>query len=183
MRKSADKGGETMRRLFLGLAAVLGLSAAAPSARAQFDFSDPMFLYYGWYLPRQAALAAQPRVEDTINAISANRQLNAMTNRSGLFEPSSLYDSAFDPNNPFGARTGSRQAALMARTGVMTNHINGAGPARYYNRAAQYYPSLVGHTGRAVARRGSAAPMLRGRGRGITTPGVGMPGTGMGVPF
>ena len=35
---------------------------------------DPFSFYYGYYLPHQAAIAAQPTPLDTINQITAARQ-------------------------------------------------------------------------------------------------------------
>ena len=53
-----------MRRILLGLAALAGLAMCPARGQAQVsNFSDPFFLYYGWYLPRQQALANQPGPE------------------------------------------------------------------------------------------------------------------------
>ena len=62
-----------MRRFRIALV-VLGLAASTAStvraqtgfAAASGGFSDPFFLYYGFWLPRQQYLAAQPRAEDSI---------------------------------------------------------------------------------------------------------------------
>src|SRR5262245_16950315 len=98
-----------MRRPILGLTIVLGVMALVPAeGRAQFidGTGDPFFLYYGFYLPRQAALAATPRPEMTINNMAAIRQENALTERAGLYDPVSPFGSgAFDPSHPFADRT------------------------------------------------------------------------------
>ncbi len=64
-----------MSRTGLTLGFVLGLALVASPAQAQLgtDFlnNDPFNLYYGFYLPRQAALSVQPRPEATINAYAA----------------------------------------------------------------------------------------------------------------
>ena len=82
-----------MRRPMIGLAVALGFSLLAPASQAQGfgNFSDPFTSYYGFYLPHQAAIAAQPTPMDTINAVTAARQYNAPTNRTGMFDPVSPY--------------------------------------------------------------------------------------------
>ncbi len=154
-----------MRRFVLGLAVVLGLSLCAGSVRAQVSlntgFSDPFFLYYGFYLPRQAALAAQPRPEMIINQQAAAQGYAAITNRGGLYEPIEPLGGEYDPLNPFANRTaGLRNRRAINRMGRTHMNLTGQGPAPYFSRTAGYYPSLGGSSGfvRAAATRGSYSP-------------------------
>lgn len=169
-----------MRRALWAFAAVIAVSAWANVGLAQNlnnpgGFSDPFFLYYGWYLPQQNAIANQPRVEDTISYNVAQNQVYAQTNRAGLYDPAG---GRFDPNpsgDPFdpGVRAGGGRSTMgRTRSGIPTSNANGSGPPAYYNRAAQYYPSMRPGRGpnRNVAVAGRGA---RGHGGGM---GMGMPG-------
>lgn len=176
-----------MRRLFIGMAVVLGLTAVATPGRAQFFGNgtgdptlDPFRFYYGIYLPRQAALAATPSPMATINAMSAARQEAALTERAGLYDPVSVYgpDLQYDPTRPFANRLQGRRPGGMAATGT---NINGAGPNMYYNRTATYFPGL--RAGRGTNRNvtvGIGSPRTTGSyGR---APAVPMGGIGA-VPY
>ncbi len=82
-----------MRRPLFGLVVALGISAVSSEARAQVPFgniNDPFFAYYSFYLPRQQAQALSPGPEATINAVTANRQQYAATNRNGMFDPNGV---------------------------------------------------------------------------------------------
>jgi hypothetical protein len=145
---------------------------------------DPFSLYYGYYLPHQAAIAAQPTPLDTINAATAARQFTAATNRSALYDPVSPYgtDEELDPLAPYGAQRG-RQGGGPATPGFTTN-IRGTGPALYYNRPAQYYSrSPLGtniRTGRGANR--NIATVRGARGGGMYGGGGMGVGGGMGIP-
>jgi hypothetical protein len=81
-----------MRRLILGLSVGLGLLGITPCVRAQAQafspgFSDPFFLYYGVYLPRQQYLASQPTTATQLNDVAIARQNYALSDRSGLRAP------------------------------------------------------------------------------------------------
>lgn len=162
-----------MRRALWVVAALAAIPAWAGTGRAQFNtgFSDPFFLYYGWYLPRQAALADQPRVQDTITANVAANQAYATTNRSNLYDPNGGY-GRFDPHSnydPFDPRgnSGARGPGALAprmRSGTPTSNMNGQGPAMHFNRMAQFYPAAragqgpnrnVSVAGRGVRRGGN----------------------------
>src|SRR4051812_14296655 len=92
-------GSRMFRRPLLALAVALTvpLTLAPTQARAQFFGGsgaggvDPFSLYFGYYLPHQAYVAAQPSPLDTINQITAQRQFNAVTERAGLYDPISPY--------------------------------------------------------------------------------------------
>ena len=93
-----------MRRPMIGLAVAFGFSLLAPASQAQGfgNFNDPFTFYYGFYLPHQAAIATQPTPMDTLNAVTAARQFNAPTNRTGMFDPVSPY--GLDDPDLFGRR-------------------------------------------------------------------------------
>ncbi len=177
-----------MRRALLGLVALAAVAAWAGESRAQNGtFDDPFFAYYGFFLPRQAALAAQPRVQDTINQNFADNQVLARTNRAGLYDPNGGYGvfDNYDPNATFDSKA-PRGAGFGARSkfrGMPTTNIAGRGPALYYNRAAQYYPSLRTGVGpnRNLAVTGRGVRGGGGASRAASAAGAGL-GGGMGVP-
>jgi hypothetical protein len=142
-----------MRRLRWVLAAFAVVAAWSNTSSAQTSggFDDPFFLYFSYFLPRQAALAAQPNVNDTINQNVANNQVNARTNRSGIYDPNGGYGAFdnYDPNDTFERPGGARGINQSRRgfRGLPSTNIAGRGPALYYNRAAQFYPSLRNGTG------------------------------------
>ncbi len=158
-----------MRRALWVLAAGVVVLSWASGAGAQVNGiggsnGDPFFLYYGWYLPQQAALANQPRVQDTIQANVAANQAYATTNRSNLYDPNGGY-GRFNPyaaEGDVGAGVGGAARVAGAgrmRSSVPTSNIRGQGPPLYYNRTAQHYPSMrVGqgpNRNLAVAGRGA----------------------------
>ena len=159
-----------MRRPMIGLAVALGFSLLAPASQAQGfgNFSDPFTFYYGFYLPHQAAIAAQPTPMDTINAVTAARQYNAPTNRTGMFDPVSPYGME-DPDI-FGAGGRGRGQAMSIPS--MNSNARGTGPALYYNRTARYFPGL--RAGRGPNRNISVASPRRWDASGPSMPS--MPG-------
>ena len=140
-----------MRRTWIGLAvAVLGLTFGASPSRAQVAgagvFSDPFSLYYGLYLPRQAAIASQTTSTDIIGAAAVNRQESILESdrTNALFgdiQPFGLED--LDPSTPFGAKRNRQQVNRVAihAQGGKGSHA----PPRYYgatNGLARYYPNM-----------------------------------------
>ncbi len=135
---------------------------------------DPFFLYYGWYLPQQAALANQPRIQDTIQQNVAQNQAYATTNRSSLYDPNGGY-GRFNPyaaDGELGVAGGPgafRSSQMRSRASVPSSNMRGtSAPGSYYNRTSQYYPSMrVGSgpnrnlavAGRGV-RRGASMPSM-----------------------
>jgi hypothetical protein len=176
-----------MRRM-LGILAVLALiSATAKEGRAQTSFSagDPFFLYYGYFLPRQAAMASQPRVEDTINAASASQQSYAQTNRTSLYDPNGGYgsdrfaDTGFLDGRGRGrpATTGpGGMTTFRSRASVPNTNVPGTGPQIYFNRTATYFPQMRPGLGRGPNRNLAVA------GRGVRNSGVGVPTGQAGMP-
>jgi hypothetical protein len=176
-----------MRRLLPGLVIALGFSAASSESRAQVPFTninDPFFAYYSFYLPRQQAQAMAPGPEATIDAVTANRQQYAATNRNGMFDPndassgfgsSDLFDD-FSPNAALRKRTLSSRRGQYG--GVHGGNLNGLGPQGYYGggKLLPYYRDLK--TG-----RGKNANVSVVRRRGFSGGGGGYGGMGgMGLP-
>src|SRR4051812_48216891 len=87
-------GSQMLRRPRLALAVTLAAGLFVPTTRANAQLLggagggiDPFSFYYGYYLPHQAAIAAQPTALDTINQVTAARQFSAVTDRAGLYDP------------------------------------------------------------------------------------------------
>ncbi len=168
-----------MRRVLLGLVVALGISAFGTEARAQLfgGSSDPALLYYGLYLPRQQAQAMSPGPEATLNAVSANRQQFAATNRNGMFDPSgSGLDS--DLGFEFGSNNIRRPRKMGLNTGKFGVHggnLNGLGPQGYYNSATlnTFYRDL--RSGRGKNANVSVTTSRRGMSMGYGGVG-GLPG-------
>ena len=172
-----------MRRSLLGLVVALAVSAASSEARAQVPFTnvnDPFFAYYSFYLPRQQAQALSPGPEATINAVTANRQLYAATNRNGMFDPNSsgtgsLDSDEFSPNSGVRKRGGMSNQNGRFASGVHGGNLNGLGPQGYFGggKLVPYFHDLK--TG-----RGKNANVSVTRSRGFSGGGLG--GLGGGLP-
>lgn len=166
-----------MRRLHLGLVLAVGVGfSLVPASRAQAQAllpSDPFQAYFGFYLPHQAAIAAQATPLDTINAAQAASQRAAAVDRSSLYDVKGfLGDEELDPLRPF-TRTG-RERMVRPHTFPANTQIarqRGNAPRVYYGRAAQYYPTLqpgvgpnrnlaVGRAGRGMSNM-PAMPGIR----------------------
>ncbi len=171
-----------MRRSLLTLAIFCGIAlvGAPSSAQAQFgnNFADPFSFYYGYFIPSQIYQSSIPKAEDTVRMYSAQRQVNALTERAGLFDP--IGSTGTDPFDMFGDTAGRGGAGgrprvgnlpRTNRTGPVNTHINGSGPMGYYNRDP-YHPNL--RLGRGANR--SIQPIRGGRGGGMG--GMGMPSMG-----
>ena len=176
-----------MRTRWIGLGALmLGLSALGGStAKAQDGgFSDPFFLYYGYFLPRQNALAHQAQPEDLYRAQAVQRTYAATTDRQGLYDPSSAigYDE-LDPLRPFGTRTGSSRLTPTVPTGLRTSiaRTGHSAPRSYFTNHGSYFPSIRSGSG-SPSRRGpavsSGAAAGAGLPRGLQLPGSYIPGIG-----
>jgi len=168
-----------MRSRLLGLAAALILGSLGSTARAQDGgFSDPFFLYYGWYLPRQSALAAQPQPEDFYRNQGAQRayQAQAATDRSGLYDPSGTIGmDELDPLRPFGTRSSNTRMVQTSPMGLRSTVTRSAShaPASHYNRVGSYYPSMRSGRGAGGARGSSA--VTAGRSPFLPSPGMPSP--------
>jgi hypothetical protein len=179
-----------MRRSLLGLVVALAVSAASSEARAQVPFTsvnDPFFTYYSYYLPRQQAQAMSPGPEATINAVTANRQYYAATNRNGMFDPNASGGNQFE-SEEFSPNSGIRKrgSGLSIQTGrfasgVHGGNLNGLGPQGYFGggKLVPYYHDLKTGRGKnsnvSVTRaRGFSGGM--GSNAGLGNLGGGLPG-------
>ncbi|MDX2035726.1 MAG: hypothetical protein SFX72_03660 [Isosphaeraceae bacterium] len=168
-----------MRRAIWGMGLLAGLAIFAGEARAQ-NFSDPFFLYYGYFLPRQQAMAATPTVTDTINAVTAARQGNASTNRANLYDPNGNFAPLEDFENPGGgSRRQDARAPYLQSGRFPSGNIGGTGPGLYYARTARYYPGL--RQGVSPNRNVGLSNPRPGGGFGGGVP-VARPNVGGGVP-
>jgi hypothetical protein len=137
-----------MRRYLIGLVAVLGFgllqagNAQAQTTVVNTGLNDPFTLYYSWFIPFQIQQAAIPRPEDTVRFYSAQRQVTALTERAGLYDPIGSLGADYDPLRSFGGAGGMARLPRTTPTGVVNLNINGAGPGGYYNRVSSYYPNL-----------------------------------------
>lgn len=132
-----------MRATIMGLMVLGGLGLFATPSRAQAftnNINDPFFQYYAWFLPRQAAMAAQPRANDQINAVAAARADVAIAERQGLYDATSPFGlDQYDPSQPF------RREAVRARTSATgitsTSLAHGQADRRYFGRTGGYMPT------------------------------------------
>lgn len=135
-----------MRATIMGLMVLGGLGIFASPSQAQIptNLNDPFYQYYAWFLPRQAAMASQPRVNDQINAVAAARADVAISERQGLYEPTSPFAlEQYDPSKPFQreAVRGRSRTTGLAATGMTSTNIRGLGDARYFGRTGGYHPT------------------------------------------
>ena len=159
-----------MRLRLVGLSVAFGLSLFATSnAHAQDSgFSDPFFLYYSFFLPRQNALASQGQPEDFFRNQSLQRQTAAQGDR-GLYDSiSAPGQEELDPMRPYGRQSGSSRTVRTVSAGLRTTvSLRGhSAPADNFQRTGAYFPGM-----RSGMGRGSRAG---GGGRGATA-GLGAP--------
>jgi hypothetical protein len=138
------------------------------------NINDPFFAYYSFYLPRQQAQALSPGPEATINAITANRQQYAATNRTDMFDPRAQAGAFGDTGSDFTPNAGVRKRTISAAPSRVGGNLNGLGPQGRFNAANQYYPNL-----RAGRGKNANVAVLRSRGFGG---GLGGFGGGIGLP-
>jgi len=93
---------------------VVGASNASAQGLSTGLGTDPFSLYYGWYLPNQQFQAMQPRVEDTINNITAVRQFNGLADRAGIFDTGSPFggEDDLDPLRPYAPARGGMRGGM-----------------------------------------------------------------------
>jgi len=133
----------------------MGFALLVPATRASAQAGlgvgvDPFSLYYGYYLPHQAYVAAQPRPMDTLNAISAERQSNAVTDRAGLYDPVSPYaQDDNDPLRPYGTSGRGARGERMGQIRSFATSTNsaGQGPRQFYGRTDRFFPQVRGGQG------------------------------------
>ena len=134
-----------MRVRLIGLAVVFGASLVATSAHAQDGFSDPFFLYYGYFLPRQNALASQAQPEDFYRNQGLQRQYAAQTDRSALYADSGyLGQEELNPLSAFGTRSGSTRMVRTVPKGLRTTvSLKGhSAPPDTFQQTKNYFPGM-----------------------------------------
>jgi hypothetical protein len=161
-----------IRRPLLALAVTLAISLLVPTSWAHAQILsgaggvDPFSFYYGYYLPHQAAVAAQPTPLDTINQITAQRQYAAVTDRAGLYDPISPYgDEQVDPLSPYSPKRGGERLGRPQTFANATSNAQGRGPALYYNRTSRYHPNA--RSGQGPNRNLATTRSGRGGGGGM----------------
>jgi len=162
-----------LRRPLLILAAAWAVGVLVPASRTEAQFLgggngfDPFNVYFGYYLPHQAYIAAQPTALDTINQVTAARQYTALTDRAGLYDPISPYGSDdSDPLRPYSPTRGGERLARPHSFANSSTNSQGTGPALYYHRTARYHPTL--RTGRGPNRNLAAVRTSRGLAGGMS---------------
>lgn len=175
---------------------LLGLGAFSASAQAQAlggfgmgdIMQDPFAFYYAYYLPNQQIQAMRPRPTDAINQAVMQRQYYANMEKPRVYDPISPYTAEpYDPLKPYARQQGQERSANPYRFALDPSNATGSGPAAYYGRAAQYFPTLRQGRGpnanvASGARRGPGGHR-GGRGMGgMGMGGMGMGGMGMGMP-
>ena len=130
----------------VGMGVGLGLQADANAQIGGIGVgADPFSFYYGYYLPHAQYMAAQPSVLDPINRVTANRQFAAANDRSTLYDPISTYgEDDLDPLRPYSSSRSDRNRNVRSRGALASDQhtTRGTGPSGYYNRTAQYFPTL-----------------------------------------
>ena len=122
---------------------VLTLLVVQPAQAQNQSVGDPFSLYYGFFLPRQAAMSMNMGPSATLNQISSERQRFSAVERGSLYEPS----------QPFGLDMGGFGGASDARgnrerrvptspMGLISDNRMGMGVPGYFNRTGSYYPRL-----------------------------------------
>ncbi|WP_422926672.1 hypothetical protein [Singulisphaera sp. PoT] len=157
-----------MRLTIVAFGIVLGSFLISPAAPAfgQTGGVDPFSLYYGYYLPHQAAVAAQSTPLDTINAATAARVPATGADRPGLYDPlPALGEEDYDPLRPYSSRKGKERGAAPHLYPSNTTTARGLrGKVNmYYSRTDRYYattrPGYGPNRNLPVTRSGRSAGM------------------------
>ncbi len=166
-----------MRRPLLGLAVLSVISLLAPANRSYAQLTsgsvDPFSLYYGYYLPQQAALAAQATPLDTINAAIAGR-IPVVADRAALYDPNSPFaEEDFDILHPYSSRRGRERVPRphVFPTNTTYARVGRLGQATiYFNRTSRYYSTLK--SGQHANQNLAVTRRSRGGGGGMGMPGL-----------
>lgn len=166
-----------MRRFLLGAFVAVAVSLQASPTRAQAPFggfNDPFFLYYGYYLPQQQLRSLQTGPEATINAVTAERQRLATTNRGTLLNPGDTFGGD-DTGDALFERTPLGKKQIPA-AGITNQALGGYGASGYFLRTGRYYPSVRVGKSRNMNIANIRGGRFNGGGFGGGLPGVGLPG-------
>ena len=123
--------------------------------------ADPFSGYYSWFLPRQAAMAAQPTLNSQLNMYTAERMASQNMPQNGLnnLDLAGLgLAGANTPNLDSDAPRNPRPR--LSSTGPIVENSQGKGLGRYHSRAGSYYPTMRNGT-----YSNNGLPKMRGRGR------------------
>ena len=143
-----------MRRLLIAGFLFLGVSLTASQADAQgvgmpgFGIgsvaADPFSGYYSWFLPRQAAMAAQPTLNNQLNMYTSERVQNQMESRGGGLGGLDLSSLGLAGSNPSDLNSDQPRnpRPRLSATGPIVENSRGTGLARYHSRSGSYYPSI-----------------------------------------
>lgn len=123
--------------------------------------ADPFSGYYSWFLPRQAAMAAQPTINNQLNSYTADRVASqnmaqgSLSNLDlsglGLAGAAASNLDSDAPRNP---------RPRLSSTGPIVENSRGQGLGRYHGRAGSYYPTMRNGT-----HANTGLPPSRGRRR------------------
>jgi hypothetical protein len=142
------------RNVLTGLILCAGISALMSTVSAQGMpgmgaggmggvAADPFTGYYSWFLPRQAAMAAQSTVGNQLNMYTSDRVASQNMPQSnmgnldlaglGLAGASVPSVDSDAPRNP---------RPRLSSTGPIVENSMGKGLNRYHERAGSYYPTM-----------------------------------------
>ncbi|ADV64180.1 hypothetical protein Isop_3623 [Isosphaera pallida ATCC 43644] len=171
------------RLVLLAVLTVLTLAWGSAPAQAQFGGfggpqTDPFSAFYGFFLPRQQALANQPSINRQLNEIAIQRQRRIPTiNRDEFGDPFDSFGlEALDREllmeaDPYASR--ERRTPVLDPTGPASLNTNGRGPLGYFDNSTRYFPNRVQYSNPDISG-GEGFGGGRGRGvRGGSFPGVG----------
>lgn len=157
----------TIGLVVTGLVSISGREASAQGMGMGFGMgsavADPFSGYYSWFLPRQAAMAATPTVNNQINQYTAERvdsfNDSMRANNSvlsyanlGLGGGGAPNQAGFDDDRPRNPRP------RISATGPMITNPAGRGVSGYHDRAGSYFPTM-----RQSTYRNPGLPRSRGR--------------------
>jgi len=123
--------------------------------------ADPFSGYYSWFLPRQAAMAAQPTLNNQLNMYTSERVQNQMDNRSGNMGGLDLSSLGLAGSKGADLNTDSPRnpRPRLSSTGPVVENARGTGLAKYHGRAGSYFPTMRNGT----FRNNGLPPSRRGR--------------------
>lgn len=132
-----------------GLVIVSGREASAQNFGMGFGMgsavADPFSGYYSWFLPRQAAMAATPTMNNQINQYTAERidgmneslrSSNSILSYANMGLGGPTNQGGFDDDRPRNPRP------RLSATGPMITNTAGRGVSGYHDRAGSYFPTM-----------------------------------------
>ncbi len=141
----------TIGLVMAGLVSFTGREAAAQNQAFGMGFgmgsvgADPFSGYYSWFLPRQAAMAATPTVNNQLNQYTAERvdsfndslrANNSILSYANLGLGGPVNQAGLDDDRPKNPRP------RLSATGPMITNAAGRGIMGYHDRAGSYFPTM-----------------------------------------